>query len=308
MPGRALFDRVVVVDWSAASAPKRGRDSIWVATIDEDGRTIENPATRHACEDRLRALLRAGSQERTLLGVDFSLGFPAGTATALGLSGDPWRSMWDLLASEIADDGRNRNNRFRVAADLNRRVGDGPGPFWGRPRKQVFDSLGMTKPVAPALPEWRVVERVLRAAGRRPFSSWQLLGAGCVGSQTLVGIPVIERLRRANPGRVHVWPFTTGLVAPMVGPGDVVVAEVWPSLIDIEAEVAGGDQPGPVRDAVQVEALALHLAGLDGRGELGADFAPGVDAEVAHAVVAEEGWVLGAAPGGVASEPAAIAS
>jgi len=39
------------------------------------------------------------------------------------------------------------------------------------------------------------VERKLLASGRRPFSVWQLLGCGAAGSQTLLGLPVCERLR-----------------------------------------------------------------------------------------------------------------
>ena len=31
------FDRVAVLDWSAASTPKRGRDSIWLGVAGPDG-------------------------------------------------------------------------------------------------------------------------------------------------------------------------------------------------------------------------------------------------------------------------------
>ena len=41
--------------------------------------------------------------------------------------------MWDLLAQLVDDRDDNANNRFEVAAELNRRVGPGPGPFWGCP-------------------------------------------------------------------------------------------------------------------------------------------------------------------------------
>ncbi len=307
MPRGALFDRVVVVDWSAASAPRRGRDSIWMATLDVGGRAVENLATRRTAERRIADLVDGGGGRRTLLGVDFSLGYPSGTAAALGLAGPPWRAMWALLEAEVSDGERNANNRFRVAAGLNRRAGDRPGPFWGRPPAQAVDGLSRTKPDGIELPEWRATERALRAHGRRPFSSWQLLGAGCVGSQSLLGIPVLERLRRGGGDRVHVWPFTTGLAVPQVAPGDLVVAEVWPSLVDIEAvdvEAVAGRHP--VRDAVQVEVLAGHLADLDRRGLLAKLFNPAVDAAVAESVIAEEGWVLGATPV-TAVAPAAMA-
>jgi len=292
MAGRELFDRIVVVDWSAASRPKRGRDSIWMATIGDGECAIENIATRRACEHRLAHLLVA-DRHRTLLGVDFSLGYPAGTAAALGLGGSPWCAMWDLLESAVADDDRNVNNRFAVAADLNRRLGGGPGPFWGRPRTKQSGSLTTTKAPTGGLPEWRAVERMLRAAGRRPFSSWQLLGAGSVGSQSLVGIPVLERLRRRGGDRVHVWPFSTGLAVPSLAAGGLVIAEVWPSLVDVTS-AAGGSA---VRDAVQVDGLARELADVDRRGQLPGLFTPAVEPAARRAVVAEEGWVLGALPG-----------
>lgn len=51
---RALFDSYVMVDWSASSRSRQGRDSIWVAVVhrraahDPDRTVLDNPATRHA--------------------------------------------------------------------------------------------------------------------------------------------------------------------------------------------------------------------------------------------------------------------
>src|SRR5947208_500317 len=33
----ALFDRIVIVDWSASGTPKTGRDSIWICAVGRDG-------------------------------------------------------------------------------------------------------------------------------------------------------------------------------------------------------------------------------------------------------------------------------
>ncbi len=110
-----MFDRVVVVDWSASSRPVRGRDSIWIATADAGSGDIRttNPATRSdACGELDELCRRPGT---TLLGVDFSLGYPAGTARALRLNGTPWRAMWSLLAELVIDADDNANNRFEVA-------------------------------------------------------------------------------------------------------------------------------------------------------------------------------------------------
>jgi precorrin-8X/cobalt-precorrin-8 methylmutase len=278
-----VFDRIVVVDWSAHSAPKRGRDSIWIAVRDSVGVTLSNPSTRFEAEAILTDLL--AGDERTLMGVDFSLGFPAGTAGSLGLAGSfegpPWASMAAELGRLVDDDSRNRSNRFQVASELNARIGAAPGPFWGCPPRAASASLTTTKPPPGPLAEWRTVESVLRERGHRPFSSWQLLGAGAVGSQSLLGIPMVMRLRERLGDRLTVWPFE---------PVDraIVVAEVWPSLLPLDLTVA------PVRDAAQVLGVAEWLGGLDAADGLHDYFrldrlAP----EVHDVVVGEEGWVLG---------------
>jgi hypothetical protein len=133
-----MFDRFVVVDWSANSTPKLGRDSIWIGVCDGFGHrtgevSVTNLATRSSAEAFLVDLLESDPTSSTLLGVDFSLGYPAGTATALGLTGTAWSAMWALLAEQIHDDDRNANNRFAVAATLNQRLTGGRSAVLGMP-------------------------------------------------------------------------------------------------------------------------------------------------------------------------------
>jgi len=297
-----VFEQFVVVDWSANSTPKVGRDSIWIAVYDRTTeRSVTNVPTRAAAESFLVDLLACDRTATTLLGLDFSLGYPAGTAAALGLHGAPWSAMWMLLADRITDDARNVNNRFAVAAELNGRLTGGPAPFWGCPPSAASGQLTTTKPAsgksaatipssAGSLAPFRVVENVLRVQGHRPFSSWQLLGAGAVGSQSLLGIPRLHALRRRFPDRMHIWPFTTGFGTPTLDDGAIVVAEVWPSMLDV------GDIGDRVRDAVQVSATARWLADTEAAGELDALFSPALLSEVSAAAIAEEGWVLGVVP------------
>lgn len=284
-----MFDRFVVVDWSANSTPKRGRDSIWIAVSNGDTVSVSNPSTRGAAERCLTDLIVADPIGRTLIGVDFSLGYPSGTSAALGLGDRPWESMAGLLGESIVDDDRNANNRFEVASAINARVTATGAPFWGCPPSQAGDTLTATKPASFApLMEWRAVETVLRGQGHRPFSSWQLLGAGAVGSQSLLGIPMIHRLAAQFAERVSVWPFTTGLRSPVVDHGAVVIAEVWPSLVPFDVA------DGVVRDEAQVIAVAEWMAGLDRADRLGELFSPDLAdlADVAR-IEREEGWVLG---------------
>src|SRR3954454_5598431 len=125
-----MFDRFVIVDWSAAGQPKTGRDSIWICAVDRDGaeRLVENPATRHAARvllgDMLVEATRCG--QRVLLGFDFPFGYPVGFAQRLGLNGAPtWRAVWDEIAGRLIDHENNRNNRFDLGAEFNRRVSNG---------------------------------------------------------------------------------------------------------------------------------------------------------------------------------------
>ena len=94
-----LFQAYVMVDWSASSKPVTGADSIWIGVLKRNVRfqmafEAHNPATRAGAETLLGDILGdlRRKSERALVGFDFPLGFPRGTAGALKLSGAaPWR-------------------------------------------------------------------------------------------------------------------------------------------------------------------------------------------------------------------------
>lgn len=266
--------------------PATGADSIWIADRTADGSTtLHNPPTRRLAEAILRDLLLS-TLGRVLVGVDFSLALPRGAVRAAGL-GQGWADLWAHLAEHLVDDEHNRNNRWEVAAALNRRLG--APHFWGVPAARATAHLTVRRPT-PTLPHLRHCETELRSAdGRAPKSTWQLLGAGSVGSQALTGIPVLHRLRHhpGLAGRARVWPFETGL-EPDPAPGDdtILFAEVWPSTVPLDPA------DHEVKDARQVLALARHLAVLDEAGELARRFAPPLDPDIVDDVIREEGWVL----------------
>lgn len=264
-----MFDRVVIVDWSARSSPSPLRpsaDAIWVG---EAGAGEVYHRTRALAEADLAGRIAGlGDGQRMLLGFDFPFAYPAGFAAALGCDGP--LAVWDWLAARISDAADNANNRFEIAAAINRRF-PGLGPFWGRPDRLALPDLPAQGRLrhGHGMAERRAVEHAVPAA--QPV--WKLYTTGSVGSQALLGLPVLSRLRRL-PG-VTVWPFEP--------PGQVVLAEVWPSLL--AAQVAA-EQGGEIRDRVQVRVLARALKRLAAGGRL----APLFDVpEVAR----EEGWILG---------------
>ena len=295
-----LFNAYVIVDWSAASKRTTGSDSIWIGVLKRDVRfrfsfESHNPATRKEAETLIGAILddRAKHRERTFLGVDFALGFPRGLAAGLSLAGDePWRAVWAQIDKMVTDKADNTNNRFGVASEINRRLTGGPFPFWGCPPRDTLTTLQPKKlrPHGPGdIPEFRHAELAAKGAS----SVWKLYYNGSVGGQTILGIPMVRRLKQARGDRMTVWPFETGWKAlneaDLAGV-EVVAAEVYPSLIK-PAPVAG-----EVRDLTQVRAVAEHLAKLDEAGKLGALFAPAkaTPPDVVIDAQHEEGWILGA--------------
>jgi len=283
-----LFDRYVMVDWSANSTPKTGRDSIWITSGSTRGRVrLVNPPTRREAVELLVELVLAHGQERLLIGFDFSFGYPVGFAEAVAGTGAGWEAVWAMLFERIIDADDNANNRFEVAAELNG-VLDGVGPFWGHPGASA--PVTRRRPPAGRLAEFRLAERRVIDEGHRPFSAWQLAYPGSVGSQMMLGIARLEGLRR-DPrlaGRGRVWPFETGFgVEGSPGkPGQVLFAEIWPSMFPITSTEA-------VRDAAQVDSMVRLLRSVDRSGELAAWLTPILSSGERRVVLAEEGWTLG---------------
>jgi precorrin-8X/cobalt-precorrin-8 methylmutase len=284
-----VFDTIVMVDWSAANQPKLGRDSIWIC---RHGEAPVNLATRAEAQFRLAATIAAAlsAGQRVLIGFDFPFGYPAGFAARLGLGGRPWRAAWNEIARLLHDDERNRNNRFDIAAELNRRISGGLFPFWGCPQAKAGPHLGVRhhRGHRPGeLRERRLVDEFM--VGAQPC--WKLLGTGSVGGQILTGIPVVRALRDDPRWRevARVWPFETGLQPPC--DGSVVFAEVWPSWWDWKA----GRRPDEIADAAQVRHVAGVFAARAAAGDLAPLFAGAatLSATERRRVESEEAWMLG---------------
>lgn len=305
--GMPLFDRYIAMDWSANSAPKSGQDSIWscLGECEVVEKQTVNHRTRHAAEAWLLGQLTAAvfAGKRVLVGLDFPYGYPAGFAAALGLDGEPWRATWAYLERQVSDNERNLNNRFEVAAAINQQLGR-HAPFWGRPAHRKLPTLPFQKRVAYLAPqefgglsEWRQVEEQLRSWRIWPHSVWKLAGAGAVGSQALMGIPVVNRMRHHDllRGVSRVWPFEIAVPNLPVGSPAVVHAEIWPTIVPFE------DEAGSCSDEQQVRAVVRHWRELDQKDYLAALFAEAPDDT---RVRREEGWTLGVPSSGTILAPA----
>ena len=273
------FDTVLVVDWSAGkrSPARPSKDAIWLCVA--RGGVAEEPVyhrSRIAAEAWIADLIHAEqvAGRRLLASFDFPFGYPRGVARTVTGSDDPF-ALWAWLEERITDSDSGHNNRFEVAEALNAHF-PGPGPFWGKTARDRWPGVPYRKTgiTFADIPERRLCDHAAKAAS----SCFQLAFPPTVGSQVLMGLPMLHRLRQMEG--VAVWPFE-----PVDAP--VVLAEIWPGLIEpaVAEEIAA--TPDEIRDRVQVRLLARALSRLP--AETLAAWLADVPAE-AH----EEAWILGA--------------
>ncbi len=300
--GNRLFGAYVIVDYSAAEGKKTGESSVWIGVMKRDVRfrlsyETHNPATRAEAMATLRTIIADLHKrgDRVFLGLDFALAFPRGTTAKLALTGAPWHALWDFLAKNVVDKPDNSNNRFQVAAKMNRLMTDDAYPFWGAPKSAAQKWLSTLKPDSFGdFPELRLSEeatlKLPKAAHAR--SLWQMHGAGVLGGQAMLGITAVRALRNELGDKAKVWPFETGfgaLDAEMLDGVSPLIAEVYSPAFE------GAAGPGEVKDATAVRLTAQALAEADDKGQLAAMFAAPKGLSDADSGIAaqEEGWMLG---------------
>ena len=276
-----LFDTILVADWSAGKrmGPKPKKDAIWLG-ITRDG-TSQEPVycrSRQEAEREIVEIIEAeiAAGRRLLCAFDFPFGYPQGFARHVTGSDDPF-GLWDWFEAHIRDGQDGTNNRFDVAEKLNGMF-DGLGPFWGKPNRDEW--LGVPYVKSGILFDQVAEKRACDTVSKASSSCFQLFFNPTVGSQQMLGLPMLNRLRRLNG--VRVWPFEALEDAP------VVLAEVWPGLIEnsVKAELANEGSEA-IRDRTQVRMLANALARLP------------KDSLMDHmtslpSVAREEAWILGA--------------
>ena len=294
-----MFDRVIAVDWSARSAPSPRRpvkDAIYIC--DQTPGQESQPTyhrTRAEAMDVVQSALDAAliAGERVFLGFDFGFGYPSGFAKHLTGRAEAL-AVWDWLDGQITDGPDNANNRFAVAAGINAQFG-GIGPFWGCP-------AGLDLPGLPAkgslrhghgLPDRRAVEQVITSAQ----SGFKLFTTGSVGSQSLLGLPYLARLRRRFGTALTVWPLESGWGVP---DAQIVLAEIYPSLKKTNSGAALQNlYPSElyhIPDAVQVRDVCDWVRSML-PDTLKNAFDPIPNHPDAGCIAVEQGWIFGATLG-----------
>ncbi len=265
------FDSFAVVDWSGGNdtGPTPRKDAIWAGAV--LGKVEVEPTylrNREIALVWLQNLIAAeiAAGRRLLIGFDFPFGYPQGFAKAVTGMDDPL-AIWEFFASNLKDTPK-ANNRFDLAGTLNAQF-PGTGPFWFNGLKRDIPHLprkGKDR-TGHGMAERRKVETLAKGS----FSCWQMGGAGAVGGQVMTGLAALQKLRRAFPQEIAVWPFQ-----PLDAP--VAFVEIWPSLINASVR-----NTNDIRDRAQVGLLSRALARLES-SKL---------AEMMRCDAPEEGWILG---------------
>jgi hypothetical protein len=180
---------ICAVDWSGQAGG--GGRTIWLAEV-VGGELVglENGRSRQALAERLIEL--AARWPRLVVGFDFAFSLPAWFLLERGLADGP--ALWALATAEAEG-----------------WLSGCQPPFWGRP--------GYRRPELPA--HFRRTDLAAPAVGGiRPKSPFQIGGAGAVGTGSLRGLPVLQRLRQAG---FAIWPFDP--------PGWPRVIEIYPRLL-----------------------------------------------------------------------------
>jgi hypothetical protein len=182
---------VVAVDWSGAASGASTR--IWLAhVVGGELVALRNGRSRQEVTDDLVAL-RADSPDGLVVGLDFSFSLPA----------------WFLQTNCCA----TVDDLWRTAEEMGEQwLAECAPPFWGRP--------GCPRPSRAGAGQFRQAEQAISVGGISPKSTFQIGGAGAVGTGTIRGMPHLRQLRASGFG---IWPFDP--------PATWTVLEIYPRLL-----------------------------------------------------------------------------
>lgn len=206
MTGR--FSHFLAVDWSGAKGARQKGIALALALAEGGPPVLVTPPDpRGWARGEVLALL-GDLPGATLVGLDLGIGLPHADAGAFfpGWDASPAdaRGLWALVDALCADDPHLEAGGFVSHPEAARYFRHGAGATGDR-----FLLPG----AATREGRFRVAEAAQRAAGVRPVSNFNLVGAAQVGKSSLTGMRMLHRLGQ----RVPVWP-----VDPLPDSGPVV--------------------------------------------------------------------------------------
>lgn len=171
------LSRFIAVDWSGARSGAEQRRRIVAADWHAGVVTLSAGRTRDDTTEWL--ISQAQSTPRMAVGIDFSFSLP----------------LWFVKQNDSA----SVEDFWQLAAGLAERwLSECHDPFWGRPGRRC--------PENHRAPEWRGYRLCEEPAviGWQPKSTFQIGGAGAVGTGSLRGFATLRALRSAG---FSIWPF-----------------------------------------------------------------------------------------------------
>ena len=179
--------KIIAIDWSGAKS--NCRNHIWLAECDAPGHLLRLECGR----DRREIANYLTGSGASIIGLDFAFSFPSWFLNTLRLGNAP--DLWRYVTEH--------GEAWLSACEP---------PFWGRP--------GRRRPASTLDALRRTDRSVPKTSGIAPKSTFQIGGAGAVGTGSIRGMPILIDLYRDG---ARIWPFTEG--------GSPVVVEIYPRLL-----------------------------------------------------------------------------
>ncbi|MCP5395915.1 MAG: hypothetical protein H6918_04135 [Sphingomonadaceae bacterium] len=211
-PGR--FQHFLAIDWSGAKGERQKGIALSLAHAGGGPPVLVDPG-RGWSRMEVLTLLRDHLPNDTLVGMDLGISLPFADAGAFfpdwADSPPDAAALWALIDSICANDPHLESGSFVSHPEASR--------YFRHAKEHVGDRFHLPD-AATREGRFRVAEQAQRAAGVRPVSNFNLVGAAQVGKSSLTGMRMLHRLR----GHLPVWP-----VDPLPADGSIVV-EMYTSI------------------------------------------------------------------------------
>jgi hypothetical protein len=243
-------ERVVAVDWSGDQSAAGQRRKIW-AGVWTRGAAVRLESGRTRAELVEWVIGMAAETPRMVVGVDFCFSYPAWFLREHGARSAP--ELWKIVAE--------RGEHWLGHECEDARFWGRKGPLRNGKKPQEFCGEFGLRMLRLADIACKVQGKILdpseaaKVRGIAPKSPFQIGGAGAVGTGTLRGIPLLERLRA---GGFRVWPFD----APALEEGRPLLVEIYPRLLT--GEVKKGNAEARARYLARKRKEGAAYAGLSG--------------------------------------------
>lgn len=247
------FTQFLAVDWSGAKGARQKGIALAVALAQGGPPVlITPPDPRGWARAEVLALL-TDLPGQTLVGLDLGIGLPFADAGAFfpGWDQSPAdaRALWALIDTLCSDDPHLEAGGFVSHADAAR---------YFRHGKDAQGDRFLLPGAATREGRFRVAETAQRAAGVRPVSNFNLVGAAQVGKSSLTGMRMLHRLG----GRVPVWPVDR------LPEGGSVITEIYTSVAARLGGVTGAATKVRSFDALNNVLDALGSPPVNGSGAI----------------------------------------